>query len=546
MKPGQLRFRACWATMLAALFLGSLSNVANAHPERGSIKWSVILCTFTDSPAPAHDPSYYKNMFFVPGTGGMADYWTRISNGGIEFSQSTVVGWYQEPFSIAQANAQDRWTRFQSCVNAAKNATTNPYPVPAGNLIAVVTSPGIDLFGYIGYGSFLPDTVDMGAMTHEVGHGLGFQHSFSDDPNFRDASWAQIGEYDDEWDAMSWANAFGSPTAQYGTAAPAMNGPHSDYMGWVPRNQIVTFGADGIATKTLNLVPLHGSAAGTKLLRIPFDPGDLFHYYTVEFRTQSAYDAGIPAPIVMIHEWKKGDRDPKDHYLSYLIRAHTGNRDPVQVLSANGVSVTVHPLTAGAQSATVDVSTQMVDRCVQGYVWREAIPSDHVCVTGAIRSQTKQDNTLAASRRNPAGGPYGPDTCLQGYVWREAYANDHVCVTGATRSQAKDDNSHAAERRNPARMVYGPNTCTSGYVWREADSMDFVCVSGSIRTQTQQDNAAASSRRNPAGGPYGPDTCLQGFVWREAYPGDHVCVIGSTRSQARDDNSHAAERVVIP
>ena len=293
-----------------------------------------------------------------------------------------------------------------------------------------------------------------------------------------------------------------------------MNGPHSDYMGWIGRDQIVTFGADGNASRSLTLVPLHGNATGTKLVRIPFDPGDLFHYYTVEFRTKTTYDAGIPSAIVMIHEWKKGDRDPKDHYLSYLIRAHTGNRDPVQSLSANGVSITVHQLAAGAQTATVNVSSQMVDRCVQGYVWREAIPSDHVCVTGAIRAHAAADNSQAAARRSPNGGPYGPDTCKQGFVWREAYANDHVCVTGPTRTQAHDDNQHAAERRNPARLAYGPNTCVQGFVWREADAKDFVCVTGALRSQTQADNSLAATRRNPNGGPYGPDTCKQGFVWR--------------------------------
>ena len=535
------------AANLILLVLGlTATGVASAHPERGSVKWSVILCTFSDSPPPPHDPNYYRNMFFNPGTGGMADYWAQISNNGIDFNQSVVVGWYQEPFTIAQAQAQDRWTRFQSCVDAAKNAAINPYTVPPGNLIAIITSPGIDLFGYIGYGSFLPDTVDMGGMTHEVGHGLGYQHSFSDDPNFRDAPWAQIGEYDDEWDAMSWANAFGSATPQYGFAAPAMNGPHTDYMGWVPRDQIVTFGADGATSRSITLVPLHGTTAGTKLIRIPFDPGDLLRYYTVEFRTKSAYDSGIPQPIVMIHEWKKGDREPKDHYLSYLIRTHTGNRDPVQSLSANGVTITVHPLATGAQTAVVDISSAIVDRCVQGYVWREANATDHVCVTAAIRSQTSADNAQASARRNPNGGPFGPDTCKQGFVWREAYPNDHVCVLPQTRTQARDDNPHAADRRNPARLAYGPNTCKLGYVWREADVMDFVCVSGAVRTQTQQDNAQAGARRNPNGGPFGPDTCKQGFVWREAYPNDHVCVLPQTRTQARDDNSHAAEHVVIP
>jgi hypothetical protein len=87
------------------------------------------------------------------------------------------------------------------------------------------------------------------------------------------------------------------------------------------------------------------------------------------------------------------------------------------------------------------------DSCLSGYVWRETVPDDHVCVAPAIRDQAQQDNQLADTRRDPLGGPYGPDTCLAGFVWREAVANDHVCVTPETRSQAQDDNSQTASRR---------------------------------------------------------------------------------------------------
>jgi hypothetical protein len=86
------------------------------------------------------------------------------------------------------------------------------------------------------------------------------------------------------------------------------------------------------------------------------------------------------------------------------------------------------------------------DTCKQGYVWREAIPSDHVCVTPATRSKTRYDNSQAVVRRDPTG-PYGSNTCKQGYVWREAFPGDTVCVTPATRAQAKYDNSRAASRR---------------------------------------------------------------------------------------------------
>jgi Domain of unknown function (DUF4185) len=85
------------------------------------------------------------------------------------------------------------------------------------------------------------------------------------------------------------------------------------------------------------------------------------------------------------------------------------------------------------------------DTCKQGYVWREAIPDDHVCVTPDQRMLARQQNQDAASHR-AQGGPYGLDTCKQSYVWREAYADDHVCVTPAARAQARTDNEAASSR----------------------------------------------------------------------------------------------------
>lgn len=86
------------------------------------------------------------------------------------------------------------------------------------------------------------------------------------------------------------------------------------------------------------------------------------------------------------------------------------------------------------------------DTCSQGYVWREAFPGDHVCVTPETRTQAASDNRQAGARREPGGGPYGPATCRQGYVWREARSDDHVCVTPEARAQAASDNHQAANR----------------------------------------------------------------------------------------------------
>ncbi|HYO12635.1 MAG TPA: toll/interleukin-1 receptor domain-containing protein [Thermoanaerobaculia bacterium] len=87
------------------------------------------------------------------------------------------------------------------------------------------------------------------------------------------------------------------------------------------------------------------------------------------------------------------------------------------------------------------------DTCKRGFVWREARPMDHVCVTPETRRQTVEDNLQAEARRDPAGGAYGLDTCLPGYVWRAAFEDDRVCVTPETRDQVLSDNSKASERR---------------------------------------------------------------------------------------------------
>lgn len=81
------------------------------------------------------------------------------------------------------------------------------------------------------------------------------------------------------------------------------------------------------------------------------------------------------------------------------------------------------------------------DTCISGYVWREAGPGDHVCVTPQTRSQAAYDNSQADLHHLPGSG-----TCIQGYVWREAFANDHVCVTPDIRAQAQSDNSQAQNR----------------------------------------------------------------------------------------------------
>ncbi|WP_261559385.1 hypothetical protein [Frankia tisae] len=111
------------------------------------------------------------------------------------------------------------------------------------------------------------------------------------------------------------------------------------------------------------------------------------------------------------------------------------------------------------------------DTCRTGYVWREATPADHVCVTPVTRSWTAADNrwSVQALRAAPGG-------CASGYVRRRANAGDHACVTPATRSGVVADN--AAELRRlawaiPSVHTVEPEGCGPGCTTSEGPSYTF-------------------------------------------------------------------------
>jgi hypothetical protein len=89
--------------------------------------------------------------------------------------------------------------------------------------------------------------------------------------------------------------------------------------------------------------------------------------------------------------------------------------------------------------------------CIDGFVWRQAGPGDRVCVTPESRNLAAMENQQANARRNPNGGPYGPDTCLMGFVWRDGFANDHTCVTGERRSIVAQENQAGPSRYRSCR-----------------------------------------------------------------------------------------------
>ena len=103
--------------------------------------------------------------------------------------------------------------------------------------------------------------------------------------------------------------------------------------------------------------------------------------------------------------------------------------------------------TSVVTNAPVDTTSTPADGCFPPYVFRLAVPTDHVCVTEDSRKRVEAENQRAAERREASGvGAYGADTCLTGYVWREAFEGDTVCVQPERRDEVRSENAHAHER----------------------------------------------------------------------------------------------------
>ena len=518
---------------LAALLSGLGMLVAGAPPAeavpvRTQDAWSVLLCRFSDVTTTPQPVSFFQRFFGSAGAGqnGLYDYFLDQSYGKVKIN-ATVRGWYTMPYSKATEASKSRWDKINDCVTTAAKAG---YTVPAGNRIAVITNSQQDSGASGGRVLLDPGAWNVRFASHEMAHGYELGHSYSNDLTYQNASWSQPGEYDDMWDQMSAQHVYSVNGGTFGQTGVGFNAFNRDKLGWLPMNRVRTFGSAGETSGTVTLAPLQQpGTAGPLLVRVPFSPGDLFTYYTVEYQRKLGWSRAIPADTVLIHEVRNGRP-------TLLRSLGAAGKPPAQSVNANGVTISV---VSTGTAATVRITSGTAQRCLQGWVWREARPGDLVCVTGATRAQVAADNAVKASRW--VNGAFGPRTCRNGFVWREAFPGDDVCVTGAQRTQARTDNAAAASRRNPARLVFGPNACAAGYVWREADPSDYVCVTGATRAQVRADNAVRSSRW--VNGAFGPHTCRTGYVWREAWAGDDVCVTGAQRSQARADNAQVRNRV---
>src|SRR3954447_3369875 len=139
--PGKPRRLAAVAAAITALAAAMAVPVAAAHPLRGHVPFSVIVCKFSNRPAQSPPLQTVRDFFLNESTSpdSIPAYWRTVSYGQIDFKGTQVVGPYTMPIMYANWPAA-RWTMIQTCVNSARNSALNPYTVPPGNRIVAVVN----------------------------------------------------------------------------------------------------------------------------------------------------------------------------------------------------------------------------------------------------------------------------------------------------------------------------------------------------------------------------------------------------------------------
>jgi hypothetical protein len=141
-------------------------------------------------------------------------------------------------------------------------------------------------------------------------------------------------------------------------SGPELNAPYKVLMGYVSSSRVLTLTpALKRQTRTVNLAAINRPEAnGALMVKIPVNDGIVGHYYGIEFRQRSGWDAGIPQDTVLIHEVKP---DPNNsNYLTSYLQTTQGSSQFLanSTFTAGGITITVNAINTAESTATVTVT----------------------------------------------------------------------------------------------------------------------------------------------------------------------------------------------
>uniref|UniRef100_A0A7I4Y4F0 Reprolysin n=1 Tax=Haemonchus contortus TaxID=6289 RepID=A0A7I4Y4F0_HAECO len=487
--------------------------VAKAIPRRGNEPWSLILCKFRDYDYEPRTAEWFSEWI----SGGnnpdtIESYFSSVSNAIYTIKGSNVTRWIRLPWRRREVlrmamldprlqSVRERpFAMFdktkQLCISFAQQSGF----VLHKNKITIINTENTAVYGKDTGVLLTPKLIFSSVLTHEMIHSMNIGHSYSDRKT-RIFPYSEPGEYDDKYDLMSTANAHMRPST-YGLSGPGLNGPHLDYLGWLPQNRMVYFGRDGRSNYTLRLSSLsvpHRLTIGWLLVMIPYDRDDPGNVYTVEYRTPVGNDAAIRQGAVVIHKVHRVGNS----YYSTLVTHERGEYNELTLgtewlkfldIAADGsfqyIRVKVERVHGKSHSTDLKIMTTFRPEVCRGADVQMPVERTSELVLHGVRSVCIERNRTVTQRdvdqqylRNSffqMRKTFGQNECKVGRIWRGIDAYDYVCVEPHRADEVVDsvvsiDDIDAG--------------CDVDYVHRNAFQGDKACVSEDERALVHKENA---------------------------------------------------------
>uniref|UniRef100_A0A1I7VX57 Uncharacterized protein n=1 Tax=Loa loa TaxID=7209 RepID=A0A1I7VX57_LOALO len=483
---------------LLSLLFPICSNRCNFYtagiPQRANEPWSVILCKFADTAR--YEPQtreWYQKWMIGSSSDSVAQYFINVSNGIYTITDTKVFGWMTLPWTVKQV----RLMTLMDKTLWNKEKSSSPFFVKAKQLcvklatrrtklnkkkITILNMEHGAMYGNEDGVLITPRLSFNSVLTHEMVHSFHIGHSYSD-RKIVIFPFAHMGEYDDHYDLMSTANAW-MYMSRYGLSGPGLNGPHLDYLGWLPSNRILYFGRDGRSSSTIRLSSLsvpHARSNDWLLVMVPFDKNDPANVFTLEFRTPVNYDSGIRQEAVVIH---KINRKGTNYYSTIV----THSKDYDEMMAG---TEWVHFLEQYSPKTypVIKIRVERIDRQRQ-----IAVLQINSTFNPILHRSTEIQKHLISS------------------IGEMSYS--HTPNETYTEEESAKILRHEQNGFFKNLVTFGMNACLDGYVWRMIDPYDYVCVTKNRQQQIQKQRKIRNRR----------GICREPLMLRKAFPNDIACV----------------------